>query len=75
MTTTALATQTGGKQSALLDLLKDSEQTGEVRREGSRRATSWYRITDEDRIAARAAELTAQTTRTPPASAAKPTES
>jgi hypothetical protein len=60
LTTTALARQTGGDQSALLELLKDSEQQGEVRREGERRATSWYRITDEDRVAARATQIAAQ---------------
>jgi 3-oxoacyl-ACP reductase-like protein len=60
MTTTSIANQTGGDQSVLLQLLKESEQKGEVRREGQRRATSWYRVTDEDRIAARAAELAAQ---------------
>ena len=47
-------------QSVLLELLKESEQKGEVRREGQRRATSWYLITDEDRIAARAAQIAAQ---------------
>ena len=60
LTTTALAAQTGGDQAALLELLKESEQKGEVRREGERRATSWFRITDEDRVAARAAEIAAQ---------------
>ncbi|HTU31128.1 MAG TPA: hypothetical protein VMF07_17190 [Solirubrobacteraceae bacterium] len=60
MTTSALAKQTGGDQPVLLELLKESEQKGEVRRQGERRATSWYRITDEDRIAARAAEIAAQ---------------
>jgi hypothetical protein len=61
LTTTRLATHTGGDQSALLELLKESEQNGEVRREGQRRATSWYRVTDEDRVAARAAEIAAHT--------------
>jgi hypothetical protein len=60
LTTTALAKQTGGDQPVLLELLKESEQKGEVRRQGERRATSWFRITDEDRIAARAAEIAAQ---------------
>ncbi len=60
MTTTAIANQTGGDQSVLLELLKESEQKGEVRRQGQRRATSWYLVTDEDRIAARAAQIAAQ---------------
>jgi hypothetical protein len=62
-TTTALVNQTGGDRSALLELLKESEQKGEVRREGDRRTTSWHLITDEDRIAVRAAELAAQSKR------------
>jgi pyruvate dehydrogenase E2 component (dihydrolipoamide acetyltransferase) len=60
MTTTSIAKETGGDQSVLLELLKESEQKGEVRRQGQRRATSWYLITDEDRIAARAAQIAAQ---------------
>jgi hypothetical protein len=60
MTTTSIANQTGGDQSVLLDLLKESEQKGEVRRQGQRRATSWYLVTDEDRISARAAQIAAQ---------------
>jgi hypothetical protein len=60
MTTTTIAKETGGDQSVLLELLKESEQKGEVRRQGQRRATSWYLITDEDRIAARAAQIAAQ---------------
>lgn len=60
MTTTAIAKETGGDQSVLLELLKESEQKGEVRRQGQRRATSWYLVTDEDRIAARAAQIAAQ---------------
>lgn len=60
LTTTAIAKETGGDQTVLLELLKESEQKGDVRRQGERRATSWYRITDEDRIAARAAEIAAQ---------------
>ncbi len=60
MTTTSIANQTGGDQSVLLDLLKESEQKGEVRRQGQRRATSWYLVTDEDRIAVRAAQIAAQ---------------
>jgi hypothetical protein len=60
MTTTAIANETGGDQSVLLELLKESEQKGDVRRQGQRRATSWYLVTDEDRIAARAAQIAAQ---------------
>ena len=73
MTTTAIAKETGGDQPVLLELLKESEQKGEVRRQGERRATSWYRITDEDRIAARAAEIAAQSKAGGAKTSAKPT--
>lgn len=59
ITTTALAHQTGGAQSAVLTLLKEQEGS-QVRREGERRATRWFAITDEDRVAARAQEIAAQ---------------
>ena len=58
-TTTTLARMTGGDQSSILALLKEAEAGGIVRREGQRRATSWFLITDEDRVAARAAEIAA----------------
>jgi hypothetical protein len=41
----------------VLALLKEQEAMGQVRRTGTRAATRWHAITDEDRIAARAAEL------------------
>jgi hypothetical protein len=72
LTTTAIAKETGGDQSALLVLLKESEQKGDVRRQGQRRATSWFRITDEDRIAARAAEIAAQSKAAAAKGSAKP---
>jgi hypothetical protein len=72
LTTTAIARETGGEQSALLELLKESEQKGDVRRQGERRATSWYLITDEDRIAARAAEIAAQSKAAGAKGSAKP---
>jgi hypothetical protein len=39
------------------DLLRDLESTGQVRRTGTRRTSLWRLITDEERIAKRAAEL------------------
>jgi hypothetical protein len=44
----------------VLELLREREQAGEIRREGRRRSTVWRLITDEERIAARAAELAAR---------------
>jgi hypothetical protein len=55
-TTTAIAKPTGGGQAAILALLKESETAGDVRREGQRRATRWFVISDDDRVAARSAE-------------------
>jgi hypothetical protein len=47
------------------DLLRDLESTGQVRRTGSRRTSLWRLITDEDRIAERAAELESLSTAKP----------
>jgi hypothetical protein len=41
----------------VVDLLRELEQTGQVRRSGSRRTSLWRRISDEERIAERSAEL------------------
>jgi hypothetical protein len=41
----------------VLTLLRELEGAGQVRRTGSRRTSLWRLITDEDRIAERAAEL------------------
>jgi hypothetical protein len=64
MTTGELAKATNGDSRQLLSLLKEQEDAGEVRRSGERRGTRWHVITDEDRIAARAAELENQRQRT-----------
>lgn len=59
-----LCTQTGASESAMLSALKRLESDGQVRRSGERRSQRWHLVTDEDRIAARAAELEqAQTSR------------
>jgi hypothetical protein len=64
MRTAELAKAANGARGQVLALLKEQETAGEVRRTGTRAATRWHVITDEDRIAARAAELTAQSSRT-----------
>jgi hypothetical protein len=61
--TAELAKATNGDPAQVLTLLKERESAGEVRRTGTRAATRWHVITDEDRIAARAAELSAQSGR------------
>jgi len=43
--------------SRVLPRLRELGASGKVRRTGSRRSTPWLLITDEDRIALRAAEL------------------
>jgi hypothetical protein len=57
MRTKELAGATGGDPTQVLALLKEQESAGEVRRSGTRASTRWHVVTDEDRIAARAAEL------------------
>src|ERR1700745_458986 len=41
----------------IVALLRELEKADQIRRTGERRATRWHLITDEDRIAARAAEI------------------
>jgi hypothetical protein len=53
----AIAAQAGAGYSRTLRLLGELEAAGQVRRSGSRRSTVWRLITDEERIAERAAEL------------------
>ena len=53
----AIAEQTGAGYNQTLKLLRELEAAAHVRRSGSRRSTIWRLITDEDRIAERAAEL------------------
>ena len=58
--TSELAQATNGKPDQILALLRELEQADQIRRTGERRVTRWHLITDEDRIAARAAEIAAQ---------------
>jgi hypothetical protein len=53
----AIAERAGVGYSRVLALLRELEASGKVRRTGTRRSTLWLLITDEDRIAQRAAEL------------------
>jgi hypothetical protein len=52
----AIAERAGAGYNPILRLLRGLEAAGQVRRLGSRRSTAWL-ITDEERIAERAAEL------------------
>jgi hypothetical protein len=63
MRTSDLAKATNGNPTQILTLLKEQESAGQVRRTGTRAATRWHVITDEDRIAARAAQLEQQSRR------------
>jgi hypothetical protein len=63
MSTSELAKATNGRPDQILALLRELEKTDQIRRSGQRRGTRWHRITDEDRIAARAAEIARQSKR------------
>ncbi len=54
-----LAAETNAPQDRVVTMLKQLETDGKVRRSGRRRATRWHLVTDEDRVAARVAELNA----------------
>jgi Winged helix-turn-helix DNA-binding len=53
----ALARRVGVSEAKVSDRLRSLERSGEVRRSGPRRTSLWRLITDEERIAERAAEL------------------
>lgn len=57
--TSELSQATNGAPAQVLALLKEQEDAGQVRRSGTRASTRWHAITDQDRIAARVAELEA----------------
>lgn len=57
MRTRELSAATNADPAQVLALLKEQDVAGQIRRSGTRAATRWHLITDEDRIAARAAEL------------------
>ena len=53
----AIAARSNADRAQVLDLLRELERAGTVRRTGSGRATVWRLISDEERIAERVAEL------------------
>ncbi len=55
----AIAKQARARDTQVRDLLRELERTGRVRRTGAGRGSRWRLITDEERIAERAAELDA----------------
>lgn len=63
MRTRQLAQATNGDPAQVLALLKEEESAGRVRRTGTRAATRWHVVTNEDRVAARAAELESRSRR------------
>lgn len=57
LTTSAISEETNATPNRVRTLLRELETLGRVRRSGQRRGTRWHLVTDEDRIAIRAAEL------------------
>ena len=55
-----IAERSGASYNQVLELLREREQAGDIRRSGTRRTSLWRVITDEERIAERAAELAAR---------------
>jgi hypothetical protein len=72
VTTTTLIDQTGASRVRLLELLRELETAGKVKRTGEKRGTRWSELTEDDWVTRRAAELGARvtTSQTPAASAA-----
>jgi len=60
LSTAAIAEQGHADPAQVLTVLRKQEAAGQVRRSGERRGTRWHLITDDDRIADRAAELAAR---------------
>jgi transposase len=57
LSATALSKRVEAGYAQVLELLRRLEREGEVRRTGARRTSLWRLVTDEERIAERAAEL------------------
>jgi hypothetical protein len=53
----ALATRTGVRDAKVRERLRELERAGQARNSGKRRTSLWRLVTDEQRIAERAAEL------------------
>jgi len=60
LSTAVIAGQGNADPAQVLALLRKLESAGQVRRSGERRGTRWHLMTDEHRIAERAAELAAR---------------
>jgi hypothetical protein len=60
----AISKRSHASYKQVLDLLRELEQTGRVRRSGTSRASRWRVVSDEERIAERAAELQRLSVRT-----------
>jgi DNA-binding Lrp family transcriptional regulator len=58
----AIAKQANARATQVRDLLRELDEAGQIRRTGAGRASRWRVVTDEERIAERAAELEARTT-------------
>jgi hypothetical protein len=56
----AIVERSGARDAQVRDLLRELDGTGRVRRTGAGRGTRWRVVTDEERIAERAAELAAR---------------
>jgi hypothetical protein len=52
-----ISKRSNARYQQVLNLLRELEKTGQIRRTGTRRTSLWRFITDEERIAERAAEL------------------
>ncbi|HEX4008632.1 MAG TPA: hypothetical protein VHX62_01410 [Solirubrobacteraceae bacterium] len=61
----ALAKAANARERQVRELLTDRQSNGQVRRIGTGRGTRWRMITDDERIAERAAELEQRRSRTP----------
>ncbi len=57
LSATTIAKRSNARYAQVLDLLRELERSGQVRRFGDRRTSRWRLISDEERIAERAAEL------------------
>jgi hypothetical protein len=63
MSTSELAAATNARPDQILALLRELENDNQIRRTGQRRGTRWHVITDDDGVAARAAEIAGQNKR------------
>jgi hypothetical protein len=61
----AIAKFANARDRQVRDLLRELEVAGQVRRTGAGRASRWKLVTDDERIAERAAELEARSTPKP----------